>query len=68
MLYRQTRAHSFYRAEINNTADVIAFLNTWVIERGQDCTGGGCAADLNADGAVNTADVVAFLNLWNVGC
>ncbi|MBK7405138.1 MAG: hypothetical protein IPJ41_11020 [Phycisphaerales bacterium] len=31
---------------------------------GLEKTGGGCAPDINGDGAVNTQDFIAFLNLW----
>ena len=48
------------------TKDVSAFLNAWVAQRGQDCSG-GCSADCDLSGRVNTQDVACFLNAW-VSC
>lgn len=53
---------------VTDSRDVIEFLNRWVSERTQDCSGGDCSTDLNGDGTVDTRDFVEFLNLWAAGC
>jgi hypothetical protein len=43
-----------------NSADVMAYLNSWTARE--------AAADFDGDGGIDTRDVIAFLDAWATGC